>query len=130
MVRYLSLDWIDALRTELSRRDDLAEIASERTVGVTQVVTDGPEGDVVYHLQAAGGEVSFGAGPADPEDVRFQQTWEVAVSVAQGVLNAQEAFLGGRILISGDRQKLLDNTALFAALDEVFATVREHTTYE
>ena len=45
MVRYLSLDWIDALRTEVADNDHMREIAETHRIGVTQVVTDGPEGD-------------------------------------------------------------------------------------
>jgi len=130
MVRYLSLAWIDALRAAVAESDGLAKAAAGRTVGVTQVVTDGPEGDVYYHLQVVDGDVQFGSGVADPEDVRFQQTWSVAVDVATGALNAQEAFLGGRILITGDPQRLMDNTPLFGALDKVFAAVRANTAYE
>ncbi|MGB0114758.1 MAG: SCP2 sterol-binding domain-containing protein [Ilumatobacteraceae bacterium] len=130
MIRYLSLDWISALSTEVAANDQLREIAETHSIGVTQVVTDGPEGDVTYHLRVGDGDASFGAGPADPEDVKMQQDWETAVAVATGELNAQEAFIGGRILLFGDQQRLLDSQPVFGALDAVFATVREQTSYE
>ena len=41
-----------------------------------------------------------------------------------GRLNAQEAFIGGRILLTGDQQKLIDSQPVFGALDAVFASVR------
>jgi hypothetical protein len=129
VVRYLSLDWIDALRTEVSASDVLVDVAAGRRVGITQVVTDGPDGDVTYHLQLADGVAEFGAGPAEPEDVRFVQRWDTAVAVATGTMNAQEAFLGGHIALSGDRQALLDNQDVFGALDAVFAAVRARTEY-
>ena len=129
MVRYLSLDWIDALATEVADNPDLASLAREHEIGVTQVVTDGPEGDVVYHLQVGDGSASFGAGAAFPEHVRMQQTWDTAVAVATGTLDAQDAFIGGRILLSGDQQKLMSSQPVFKALDAVFATVRERTEY-
>ncbi|MCU0260141.1 MAG: SCP2 sterol-binding domain-containing protein [Ilumatobacteraceae bacterium] len=128
-VRYLSLGWIDSLRREVAESDTLRALAAEHTIGVTQVVTDGPEGDVTYHLQVGHGEARFGAGPADPEDVRMEQDWTTAVAVATGELNAQEAFLGGRIRLYGDQQKLLAAQPVFGALDAVFATVRQHTEY-
>ncbi len=129
MVRYLSLEWIDALRTEVERSDELRQVADDRRVGITQVVTGGPEGDVTYHLQVGAGEAAFGSGPADPEDVRFVQRWDTAVAVATGALNAQEAFLRGHIALSGDRQAVLDNQDVFGALDAVFTAVRERTEY-
>ena len=129
-IRYLSLAWIRELTREVAESDTLAELAKEHTVGVTQVVTDGPEGDVIYHLQVADGEARFGAGLADPEHVRMQQDWDTAVAVATGELNAQEAFVTGRIQLAGDRAALMDAQPVFGALDGVFASVRERTRYE
>lgn len=128
-VRYLSLEWIDALTQEVARSTALAELAAEHTVGITQVVTDGPEGVVVYHLQIGDGQAAFGPGAADPEDVRFDQDWDTAVAIATEQLNAQQAFITGRIRLTGDQQKLQDSTPVFGALDAVFTTVRQRTDY-
>ena len=129
-IRYLGLAWIRELTREVAECDALAELANEHTIGVTQVVTDGPEGDVTYHLQVGDGAAAFGAGPADPEDVRMQQDWATAVAVATGAMNAQEAFITGKILLFGDQQKLMASQPVFGALDQVFASVRERTRYE
>ena len=130
MIRYLSLDWINALSDEVTASDTMREIAGSHSIGVTQVVSDGPEGDVTYHLSVGDGDASFGAGPADPEDVKMEQDWDTAVAVATGELNAQEAFISGRIRLFGDQQKLLDSQPVFGALDAVFASVRERTRYD
>ncbi len=130
MIRYLSLDWINALSEEVAASEQLRSLAEQHQINVTQVVTNGPEGDITYHLQVNDGEASFGAGAADPEDVRMQQDWSTAVAVATGELNAQEAFISGQILLFGDQQKLLESQPVFGALDTVFASVRERTTYE
>jgi putative sterol carrier protein len=130
MIRYLSLDWINALTDEVAASDHLRELAKSHRIGVTQVVSNGPEGDVTYHLSVGDGEASFGAGPADPEDVKMEQDWATAVAVATGELNAQEAFIGGQIRLFGDQQKLLDSQPVFGALDAVFSSVRERTSYD
>ena len=129
-VRYLSLAWIRELTREVAESEVLRELAQEHTIGVTQVVTDGPEGDVTYHLQVGDGSATFGAGAADPEDVRMQQEWATAVSVATGAMNAQEAFITGKILLFGDQTKLMGAQPVFGALDQVFSIVRERTRYE
>jgi putative sterol carrier protein len=129
MVRYLSLEWIDALTAEVAASTELAALAAEHEIGVTQLITEGPEGDVVYHLQVGDGTASFGPGAAHPEHVRMQQTWETAVGVATGEINAQDAFISGRIALAGDQQKLMSAQPVFRALDTVFATVRERTEY-
>lgn len=128
-VRYLSLEWIDALTRAVAANDAIAAIAADHTVGITQTVTGGPEGDVTYHLQVTEGRASFGPGSAFPEDVRFEQDWETATAVATDVLNAQQAFITGRIRLYGDQEKLVASTPVFAALDSVFATVRTFTEY-
>lgn len=129
MVRYLSLAWIDALSREVAGSSKLAELAKSHDIAVTQVVTDGPEGDVTYHLRLGGGEASFGAGPADDTDVSMEQSWDTAKAVATGDLNAQEAFLKGLIRLTGNQQKLIESQPVFAALDAVFTKVREQTEY-
>lgn len=129
-VRYLSLSWLRELSREVAESETLTGLAADHTIGITQVVTDGPEGDVTYHLQVGDGTASFGAGPADPEDVRMEQGWDTAVAVATGVMNAQEAFITGRILLFGNQQALMEAQPVFAALDAVFSTVRQRTRYE
>ena len=43
---------------------------------------------------------------------------------------AQEAFISGRIRLFGDQQKLLDCQPVFGALDSIFSSVRERTSYD
>ncbi len=129
MVRYLSLAWIDALSREVAHSAELAALAGVHKIGVTQVVTDGPEGDVTYHLRLGDGSASFGTGPADSEDVCMEQSWATAAAVATGDLNAQEAFIKGLIRLTGNQQKLIESQPVFAALDAVFTSVREQTEY-
>ncbi|HEY5664749.1 MAG TPA: SCP2 sterol-binding domain-containing protein [Ilumatobacter sp.] len=129
-IRYLGLAWIRELTREVGESAAMRELSREHTIGVTQVVTDGPEGDITYHLQVGDGRASFGAGPAEPEHVRMQQHWETAVAVATGTMNAGEAFLTGKILMTGDQQALMTAQPVFGALDSIFATVRARTRYE
>ncbi|MCU1395465.1 MAG: hypothetical protein JWM34_3893 [Ilumatobacteraceae bacterium] len=128
-MRYLSLDWIDAVAAEATASPEVAAAVAETDIGVTQVVTDAPEGVIVYSLQVDADGFHFMAGAAHPEHVRFEQTWETAVGVATGTLNAQEAFIQGRILLTGDQQRLMDNQAIFGAMSTVFDSVRTRTEY-
>ncbi len=129
MVKYLSLDWLDALTKAVEVDTSLREVAAGRSVGFTQVVSDGPEGTVTYHLQVADGDVAFGAGSADPEDVRFEQSWETAVAIANGTIDVQNAFIRGQIRLYGNQDVLLQAQDIFGALNRVFDQVREVTDY-
>jgi putative sterol carrier protein len=128
-MRYLSLEWIEALRDKVAANTDLSALANEHSINVTQVVTDGPEGTVTYHFAVGDGSASFGAGPASHEDVRMEQSWGTAVAIATGQANAQEVFIKGDVRITGDVQKLIASEPVFAALDAVFDDVRTHTVY-
>ena len=128
-MRYLGLDWIAAMAESVASNGTLQSIAKETTLGVTQVVTDGPEGTVLYHLQLADGAAVFGAGPAPAEDVRFEQTWETAVGVATHQLAPQDVFVKGLVRVGGDIQKLIGADPVFAALDSAFESVRAGTEY-
>lgn len=129
-MRYLSLDWIDAMSASVAGNTALQSLAADITFGVTQVVTGGPEGNVLYHLQLNGGTASFGAGPAPAEDIRMEQSWDTAVGVATHRIAAQEVFVQGLVTINGDIQKLMGADPVFAALNDAFAAVRDTTTYE
>lgn len=129
MIRYLSLAWIEALSDAVAANARLAELAAMHPIGITQQISAGPEGTVVYHLQATDGTATFGAGPAFPEDVRLEEDWDTAVAVATGAVNAQEAFITGRIRLTGDQAKLIAAQPVFAELATVFAHVGERTEY-
>jgi hypothetical protein len=129
-MRYLSLDWIDAMQTRVAASESLQSLAGTLSIGVTQVVTDGPEGTVVYHLQVGNGIASFGAGPAPDEHVRMEQSWHTAVDVATERVPAQEVFIKGHITVTGQTTRLIECAPVFSALDAAFTHVRELTTYD
>ena len=106
-VDYLSNEWIEAVASGIKLNDDIALTARENTVAVTQIVTGTPYGDVTYHLESRDGTISFGLGPASVSDIAFTQDWQTAVGVATGRINAQEAFISGKIRFKGDHQRVI-----------------------
>jgi putative sterol carrier protein len=127
-VRYLSDEWIAAVGRQLADFPAINSLALKHSVAVTQLVTASPFGDVTYHFTCRDGRLSFGKGPV-PSDVTFTQDYDTAVGVATGKVNAADAFIKGLVRFSGDHQKVIDAQPLFAALDGVFASVRETTDY-
>lgn len=128
-IRYLSDEWIKIVGHDVASSAKLQSLGNQHCFGLTQVVTSTPYGEVRYHLQSGNGAVEFSVGDANPENVRFIQSFDTAVAVATGKMNAQEAFINGHIRFSGDQQCLIDAQQIFALLDEVFTSVRARTEY-
>ena len=54
-MRYLSVDWIDAVADEAATNARVTQAAADCSIGVTQVITDAPEGTIVYSMQVLDG---------------------------------------------------------------------------
>ncbi|MBM3805972.1 MAG: SCP2 sterol-binding domain-containing protein [Actinobacteria bacterium] len=126
---YLSNEWIAAVAKGIAANETIRTLAKQNTVAVTQVVTGTPRGDITYHLESRDGKISFASGPAKVSDIAFTQDWGTAVGVATGKINAQEAFISGKIRFKGDHQRVIDTQPLFLALDEVFSAVNADTNF-
>jgi hypothetical protein len=106
-----------------------ALVAYMAVLAAGEPASSGARSAALYHLQVGDGTASFGAGAAFPEHVRMEQDWDTAVAVATGTMNAQDAFIGGRIRLTGDQQKLIEAQPVFKELDAVFTDVRQRTEY-
>jgi putative sterol carrier protein len=126
---YLTEEWIDAAQRAVEADSALSDATKDVQLTVQQVVTDGPEGDAAYHVVIDDGTVRVVSGEAGEATVTFVQSWETATAVSRGELSAQAAFMTGRIRVRGDLPKLVEYGSLFGGVDDVFADLREHTTY-
>lgn len=120
MARYLSAEWFAVAATPVPGRADLV---------LEQVVTDTPDGTVVYRVEVVGEAARIvWPVPADarPADVRITSAWPTAVAVARGELSTQRALMQGKLRVSGRPH---GPTAPAAGVDAVPADVRSATTY-
>lgn len=128
-VRYLSTEWIEAVGSRLASSVEIQTLAKTHAVGITQVVTGTPVGDVTYNFQVGNGRATFTQGAASPEDVRFSESWETALAINNDSLSPDEAILLGHVTFSGDHTKLVAAGEVFALLDSIFEEVRTLTTF-
>lgn len=96
---------------------------------IQQVVTDGPDGEVRYHLQVAASRVAVRVGDAPRPDVTFTEDYATAAAVAQGEVTVQAALLDGRITVAGDIGAMIAGQGGLAILDPIPAAVRAATTF-
>lgn len=125
MARYLSPEWLAELDRACrdGRRRKAPAIAETRFV-IQQLVSDGPHGDVAYHLCIDHGEVSVHAGVAPAPAVTLNQDYDTAAAVARGELSAQRAFMAGRLRVRGDLLGLVELQGSIAELSDDIGGVR------
>jgi alkyl sulfatase BDS1-like metallo-beta-lactamase superfamily hydrolase len=104
MVKYLSQEWLDETRV-------LAEGQPERPGASAQmqyVVTGGPDGDLKYYWILQDGRLLESAlGSAPDPDITLTLTYEDSVKVQNGELDANAAFMQGRMKVAGNMGKLM-----------------------
>lgn len=128
-IRYLSTEWIEAVGVRVANSVAIQALADQHQVGITQVVTNTPFGDVTYSFQVGSGRATFASGAASPEDVRFSESWDTALAINNDTMSPDEAILLGHVAFTGDHTKLVAAGDVFALLDSIFEEVRALTTF-
>ncbi|HEY9556258.1 MAG TPA: SCP2 sterol-binding domain-containing protein [Acidimicrobiales bacterium] len=104
MAKYLSQEWLD-LQRELAA--DLPERPGATAV-VQYVVSGTPDGDVSFaHRFVDGRLVGSTLGTDADADVTLLETYADSLQIAQGDLDANAAFMQGRVKVTGDMGKLM-----------------------
>jgi putative sterol carrier protein len=100
----LSQDWLDETR-------NMAESQPERpgaSARMQYVITGGPDGEVKYYWILENGKLlESKLGDLDGAEVTMTQTYDDAMKVQKGELDANAAFMQGRIKVAGNMAKLM-----------------------
>ena len=104
MPKYLSQEWMDeGLK--------LAESQPERpgaSARMQYVVTGGPDGDISYYWILENGKLlESRLGEIPDADFTLTQSYDDAVKVQKGELDANAAFMQGRVKVTGNMAKLM-----------------------
>lgn len=105
MSKYLSQEWMDRAR-ELA--GDFPETPGA-SVRMQQVITGAPEGEVRYYTVIEDGKTVAQALGEDPEgaEVTLTNTYDDAVKIMKGELDASAAFMQGRVKVAGNMAKMM-----------------------
>ncbi len=95
---------------------------------VEQRVNDTPHGDVTYHIVIDEHGARVVAGKAPAPDIALTTDFTTACAMHRGDTNAQQGLNTGIFKIGGSVGQLLRRRDAFAALADVFASVRDSTT--
>ena len=105
MPKYLTQEWLDEARK-------LAESQPERpgaSVRMQYVVTGAPDGgDIKYYWVLENGKLlESKLGELPDAEVTLTQTYDDSVKVQKGELDANTAFMQGRVKVTGNMAKLM-----------------------
>jgi len=104
MSKWLTQEWLDETKK-------MAEGQPERpgaSARMQYIVTGGPDGDVHYYWVLENGQIKESTlGDLPDAEVTMTQTYEDAMKIQKGELDANAAFMQGRIKVSGNMAKLM-----------------------
>ena len=128
MAKWLSQEWLDEQKR-------LAETQPERpgaSARMQYVVTGGPEGDIKYYWVLENGKLLESTLGEDPEaDFTLTLSYDDSVKVQEGELDANAAFMQGRMKVTGNMAKLmslmpLTQSAEYKAIQEKIRGITEY----
>ena len=128
MPKFLSQEWHDETRK-------LAESQPERpgaSARMQYVVTAGPDGDIRYYWVLENGKLlESSLGELEDAEITLTQSYEDAVAIQKGELDANAAFMQGRVKVTGDIAKLMSLLPITSSPEykQLQAEIREVTEY-
>ncbi len=104
MPKWLTQEWMD-VQTDLAKDQPERPGASAR---MQYVLTGGPDGDVKFYWVLEDGRILENQlGTLDDAELTLTQSYEDAMKVQKGELDAQAAFMQGRVKVEGNMAKLM-----------------------
>jgi putative sterol carrier protein len=128
MSKWLTQEWLDETKK-------MAEGQPERpgaSARMQYVVTGGPDGDIRYYWVLENGKISESTlGELPDAEVTMTQTYEDAMKIQKGELDANAAFMQGRVKVTGNMAKLMSLLPLTNAPEykELQKQIQEITEY-
>jgi putative sterol carrier protein len=123
-VKFLSEEWATAMTDALNSSEDFQKAASGQSAKLQQVVTDAPDGgEARYYFELDGGKAQVALGELADAEATISQNYETAVAITKSELNAQNAFMQGKLKISGNMMKLMQLQGVFNAMPKAATDV-------
>jgi putative sterol carrier protein len=128
MSKWLSQEWLD----ETKKMADGQPERPGASAKMQYVVTGGPEGDIKYYWVLENGKLQeSNLGDLADAEVTMTQTYEDAMKIQKGELDANAAFMQGRMKVTGNMGKLmqlmpLTNSPEYKELQEEIRGITEY----
>ena len=124
-VKFLSEEWAQSITDALNSSDDFKSAAASQEAKLQQVVTNAPDGgEVKYYFTLEGGNAQIGLGEVADAEATITQSYETAAAIAKQELNAQNAFMQGKLKVSGNMMKLMQLQGVVNAMPKAVTDVQ------
>ena len=115
-VKFLTEEWAKTMTDALNSSDEFKSAASGQETKLQQVITDAPDGEAKYYFVLSDGNAEVSLGELSDADATITQNYETGVAIQKQELNAQQAFMQGKLKISGNMMKLMQLQGVFNAM--------------
>lgn len=124
MSKYLSEEWGQQVEKALNADSAFQEATKGVDLTLQQIVNSVPDlGEVKYYYEFKDGSVTYNVGEAPTPDAKLTQSYETAVALNSGELNSQQAFVQGKIKMTGNLGKVMKNQGALQTMVPVLASV-------
>ncbi len=123
-VKFLSEEWAQEMTNALNSSEDFKKAAASQQAKLQQVVTDTPEGgEMRYYFRLENGQAEVSLGELTDAEATITQSYDTAVAIDKQELNAQSAFMQGKLKISGNMMKLMQLQGVVSAMPRAVSDV-------
>ena len=117
-VKFLSDEWLSEVESRLNSSDAFQTAAKGQAARLQQQISGTPNGDVGYGFELDGGTVKLTKGEIENPEATIAQDYATAVAVAKQELSGQQAFMQGKLKVSGNLMKIMQLQGAFTAMPQ------------
>jgi putative sterol carrier protein len=122
-VKFLSQEWAETMTSALNSSDDFKSAATGKSAKLQQVVTDVDGGEVKYYFVLDNGTANVSLGEIEGAEATVTQNYDTAAGLQKGEVNAQQAFMQGKLKVSGNMMKLMQLQSVISAMPKAVGAV-------
>ena len=122
-VKFLSEEWAREMTSALNSSEEFKRAAGGQQAKLQQVITDAPEGEVKYYFQLDNGDARVALGEIEGAEATISQSYDTAAAINRQELNAQQAFMQGKLKIMGNMMKLMQLQGVFNSMPKAVSGV-------
>jgi putative sterol carrier protein len=117
-VKFLSDEWLSEVESRLNASDAFQTAAKGQAARLQQQVAGAPGGDVGYGFELEGGKVKLTKGEIENPEATISQDYATAVSMSKQEITGQQAFMQGKLKVTGNLMKIMQLQGAFTAMPQ------------